>query len=131
MVGTYSLVAILYFVCVVLTVLSCPEPPCKVVHKPIGEWRFYALKISALSRVRQKSWLPQARKGSEKKEIIILLGREFYYLHTVREALIIDAKETFVGECCFRGSLEHNPSCYRQGIKHRSFIAICSHLKMQ
>ena len=37
-VGTYSLVAILYFVCVLLTVASCPEHPGKNTHEPIGEW---------------------------------------------------------------------------------------------
>ncbi|XP_073234695.1 uncharacterized protein [Porites lutea] len=35
-VGTYSLVAVLYFICVFLTVVSCPEPPINVTHKPIG-----------------------------------------------------------------------------------------------
>ena len=38
MVGTYSLVAVLYFICVLLTVISCPEPAVKMTHKPISEY---------------------------------------------------------------------------------------------
>ncbi|XP_048578947.1 uncharacterized protein LOC116613951 isoform X2 [Nematostella vectensis] len=35
-VGTYGLIAILYFVCVILTVVSCPETPGKTTHQPLS-----------------------------------------------------------------------------------------------